>query len=126
MSEILTPLSIDPHGRIATSSDPAVTTQQHLVSYLLTNPGERVMRPTFGTQLSNYVFENLDPVEYELLSARVVEKVSADVPDVRLHAVTPKALFDQGVLQVTVEFAPAVGIGQGASQSTVLNLGGTA
>lgn len=124
--EILMPLSVDAQGRISTTPDTTVAAGQHLSSYLLTLPGERVMRPAFGTQLGAQVFESMDPVQYELLKARVVDKVNADVRDVRLIDVAPKANYEEATLEVSVEFAPIVGTGQGAARSTTLNLGGTA
>jgi phage baseplate assembly protein W len=124
--EIAFPLALDAQGRIATETSPDVRARQHLTSYIMTTPGERVMRPSFGTTVSNYVFGSLDPLQYSILSKQVADKVHADVRDVSLGPVTIVGDSDQATLRVKVEFALAVGTGQGVAQSTTLTLGGAA
>lgn len=125
MTEILLPLGLNSQGRIATTNDPNVAARQHLTSYLMTRPGERLMRPTFGTAISNFVFENLDPVNYELLAVRVKDKVRADVPDVVMSDIATKENSAAGELHLTVSFSLSAGLGQGVQQSTTLTLGGS-
>lgn len=124
--EITFPLALDAQGRIATVSDPSERARQHLTSYLMTTPGERLMRPAFGTPLRGYTFENLDPLQYAILARGIADKVGADVGDVVLGPVVLSDDSEQAVLRVAVEFALAVGAGLGVAQSTTLTLGGTA
>lgn len=124
--EIGLPFKLDSQGRIGTVSDPSRVGRQHLLTYLLTRPGERVMRSTFGTPLKDFITENLDPLQVTLLAQRVQEKVGADVRGVRLVSVTAAEDYDDAALKLTVEFALAVGAGEGTLQTTELTLGGTA
>lgn len=122
--EIALPFRLDNQGRVAVVTDPDRIARQHLTSYLMTRPGERTMRPTFGTDVRNFLFEDLDPLQVGLLVQRVQDKVSADVPNVKLIGLTFGNDYDQGALMLTVEFARAVGAG--VTESTTLTLGGTA
>lgn len=124
--EIALPLHLDGQGRIATLTDPSKIAAQHLTTYLLTSPGERLMRPEFGTPVKDYTFENLDPLSVTLLTQRVQEKIGRDVANVRLISMTADEDYDQGALTLTVEFSLAVGAGDGTTQTTTLTLGGSA
>lgn len=122
--EILLPLTLDTQGRIASTGDPSTAARQHLTSYIMTRPGERVMRPTFGTPISDYVFENLDPVEYELVRKRVSDKINRDVRGITLGRITTTTNSDQNTLLLSVEFTLAIGSGQSSTQTTTITLGG--
>lgn len=123
--ELSLPLGVDTQGRLATISDPAARAQQHLLTYLMTAVGERVMRPAFGTDINKFLFDNLDSVDTALLNTRIAVKVRADVGDVVLRDITVGTAYEDGRLDVTVLFSLAVGIGAGVVQSTILTLGGT-
>lgn len=122
--EISLPFRLDSMGRIATTDDPLETARQHLTSYLVTLPGERVMRPSFGTAIRDYVFELLDPLQMTLMMERVKNRVSADVPDVTLAQISASADDSaEAQLVLNVEFALRLGAGQGAMSSTTISVG---
>lgn len=123
--EISVPFKLDNQGRIATVTDPSRIGRQHLTTYLLTRPGERLMRGEFGTPVKDFVSENLDPLQVALLTQRVQDKVGADVRGVRLVAIQASEDYDEAALHLTVEFSLAVGAGEGTLQTTELTLGGT-
>lgn len=124
--ELALPLRLDGQGRMATMSDPKTIAAQHLTTYLLTRKGERVMRPDFGSPVKDYTFENLDPLSLTLLTQRVQQQVGRDVTNVRLISFTADEDYAEGALHLTVEFALAMGAGDGTTQTTTLTLGGTA
>ena len=49
----------------------------NLVNYLLTNNGERVFRPTFGSNLRALLFENIDYQSLEDLKSRIENSISS-------------------------------------------------
>lgn len=51
------PFRMDPTGRTATPADAKTWVREVLEMVLFTSPGERVMRPTFGTGVHQLVFE---------------------------------------------------------------------
>lgn len=122
--EIVLPFRVDSKGRIAMTTDPETIGKQHLTTFLLTQPGERIMRPDFGSPLREAVFEPLDSVTAQLLLTRAQERVQEYVPDVVLRKLSSSSDSDQAVLRLTVEFALAVGAGEGVTRSTTITLGG--
>lgn len=122
--EISVPFKLDGQGRIATVTDPDRVARQHLKNYLLTRPGERIMRPAYGTKIKDFLFEELDPLQISLLVQRVQEQVGADVRNVRVLNITAAEDSDQAALMLTVEFVRSVGAG--TTESMSLTLGGTA
>ena len=123
--EISLPFRLNAQGRIAATSDPAAVGQQHLTTFLLTDPGERVMRSDFGTPIKATVFEPLDALTASLLLERIRDKVRTYVPGVVIQNISSPIDSDSATLQVTVEFALAVGAGEGAVRSTTITMGGT-
>lgn len=124
--EIALPFGLDNRGRVASTTDPERAGRQHLTTFLLTDPGERVMRPLFGSPIRNSVFEPLDDVTAHLLLQRVQEKVAANVRSVSLRTLSSGPDISEGALRLTVEFALAVGAGEGVTRSTTITLGGEA
>lgn len=51
------PITVNAHGSLATSSG-AERVQDAIWVIVSTSPGERVMRPTFGAGVNDYVFAN--------------------------------------------------------------------
>lgn len=61
--EVAQPFRIDATGTVGFDADPERWAINHILALLLTNPGERVMRPTYGVGIYRFVWENDDPVE---------------------------------------------------------------
>lgn len=118
------PFRVDSLGRSATTTDPVTIGRQQITTFLLTQPGERVMRPNFGAPIRDSLFESLDSVTEQLLLTRVQAKVQDWVPTVVLRSLVSETDSDQGAIRFTVEFALAVGAGEGAVSSTTISLGG--
>ena len=59
----------------------------NLVNYLLTNNGERVFRPTFGSNLRALLFENIDYQSLEDLKSRIENSISSYFPLVKIKEI---------------------------------------
>ena len=70
-TEIDDPFRVDPFGSIAQTSDPFEVAKNHIIALLMTNPGERLMRPTYGAGVGLLVFGNNDPFVIQQLSLAV-------------------------------------------------------
>lgn len=89
--EIALPFNIDAIGEVAYSDDPVIWARNHILAILLTSPGERVMRPTYGAGIFNFVWENSDP----LLEQQIINDVQQAV-----------ALWEPNVTINNIEFLP--------------------
>lgn len=58
-----------------------------ILQLLLTVPGERVMRPTFGINLRNFVFENFDERELSLLKTSITQELTAQEPRIIIDTI---------------------------------------
>jgi phage baseplate assembly protein W len=54
--------------------------RQNLKNLVLTNPGERMMDPSFGIGLKTYLFENNSPGLYGQIAAKVQRQVGQYMP----------------------------------------------
>jgi phage baseplate assembly protein W len=67
--EMAQPFHIDGTGAVGFDADPARWAINHILALILTTPGERVMRPTYGAGVYRFVWENQDPiVEQSIIS----------------------------------------------------------
>jgi phage baseplate assembly protein W len=130
VAELKVPFALDATGALATTADPLVMVRQHLITYISTYPGERVMRPTFGTPLLDLVFEAGDVMLAETIRMEVQQAVARDVPDVSLLSFTVSGseadgtVGMDGVLNIGLDYAQSVGTVAGSVQSTTLTAGG--
>ena len=67
-----------------TTKSIAENTQQNLKNLLLTAPGEKVMDPSFGVGLRNFLFENNTAVVSTRMESRIRSQISKYMPFVNI------------------------------------------
>ena len=100
------PYRADGSGRTATTTDRARQVRNLLEAVLFTGPGERVMRPDFGSGVPEMLFDsNSEALETatDFLIRSAVQRHLSDVLVLIDLAVTR----DEGELQITVVYALA-------------------
>ena len=60
--------------------DTATQIKSNLINYFLTNKGERILNPTYGGNLRNFLFENITDEAIEVLQQRLKDDVSLRFP----------------------------------------------
>jgi phage baseplate assembly protein W len=95
-----------PFGR-SSSSLPAAVSDEELVAQsiqqiVLTAPGERVMRPDFGSNAYSFVFENNDEILEELIRSEVVGAIGKYEPRATVQNVITSREDSQII--VTIQF----------------------
>ncbi len=66
----LLPLRLTPEGRFATTTDPKRILEQQILDLLVTNEGERVMRPEHGADVQGFLFA---PFAVEFMATKAAE-----------------------------------------------------
>jgi uncharacterized protein len=126
--EILQPFQLTSSGSVATTTNPSVQAQQHVSSLVSTNPGERVMLPTYGISLAALVFAPDDPTVITTISQDVTTAVNTWEPSLTVLGVTPVPGQDptQGQAMVNVDYsiASAPGLPGAAIQTATVLVGG--
>lgn len=95
--EISVPFSFDRGGRVAVVSDPDAQVRQKVNALLRTNPGERVMRPTYGVSMLQYVFENISRADLAAMQQDISDGFDDWIPSARLVRLNGINGPDQGV-----------------------------
>lgn len=110
-------------GSIATDLDPAIWARNHILAILLTSPGERVMRPTYGAGLLRYVFEYNDPFTEQTITNNIQMQLNMYEPNITIHQLLLVPLEPyHGIYQLEIQFS----VGASPSVHTVsYSLGGT-
>lgn len=83
-------VGLDPAGTLATTAGPD-NIRQSLEIILSTEPGERIMRPAFGTGLREFLYEPNVAATHRLIEERIVRAVQRWEPRVRLESVIVRA-----------------------------------
>jgi len=98
------PFSIDPYGRVGTTTDQTKIWADKVRSVIGTALRERVMRPKFGTDMPLAVFENQEDAQTQI-EFEVNQAFNDQLQKVTLQSVS--SVFDEytGIMQVDVTYA---------------------
>ena len=105
--EIAQPFQIDSTGAVAFDADPRRWAINHILAILLTIPGERVMRPTYGVGIYRFVFENDDPIEEQNIIADFNTQIATYEPNINIMDVEftrPMVPNFSGVVTMQISF----------------------
>ena len=73
-----------------------------LLQLLLTSPGERVMRPDFGTGIRQFTFENMTQASVDVLKGNILEAIATYEPRVSASDVVITQTPDNNFLDIKV------------------------
>lgn len=79
-------------------------TKANLINYLLTNRGERVFNPTFGADLRNLVFENIDDRSTDELKERIQVDLQNYFPQVIVKEIKFNNLPDSNTINFILTY----------------------
>jgi len=79
--------------------------KSNLVNLLLTDVGERVMNPNFGSNLKRFLFENISDINSENIKNAVLESITYYIPEITIISIilTPNA--DYNLIDLTVKYS---------------------
>ena len=78
--------------------------KSNLINLLLTDKGERIMNPEFGTDLRKSLFDNITDSSIEILKAKIVDAVNIFIPEIFLEDVIIEPDSDYNTLNVTINY----------------------
>lgn len=123
-AEILIPFTLDVNGSIAVTTDPDVQQAQHVSSLVTTNPGERVMKPTYGVPVATYLFGNGAAAIAQKIGKDVMQAMAAWEPGITVNSVSPVWNAQGGIAEIDVDYLAAPE-DTGQVQTATVNVGGT-
>jgi phage baseplate assembly protein W len=78
--------------------------KSNLINLLLTDKGERIMNPEFGTDLRKSLFDNITDSSIEILKAKIIDAVNIFIPEIFLEDVIVEPDSDYNTLNVTINY----------------------
>tara|TARA_R110001583_G_scaffold2257_16_gene16714 strand:+ start:846 stop:1229 length:384 start_codon:yes stop_codon:yes gene_type:complete len=81
------PLVLDQEDGYALTKNLQEVAKQNFKMLVLTNPGERVMDPTFGVGILAYLFENNSPAVYQQIESRIRQQAEKYLPYITVENV---------------------------------------
>lgn len=81
---------------------------------LLTNPGERIMDPSFGVGVRNFLFQNSSPSVFDEITSRIISQTRTYLPQINVEKVIfnestddgmSEDMFDSNVVSITIRFS---------------------
>ena len=82
--------------------------KSNLINLLLTDKGERIMNPEFGTDLRRSLFDNMTNSSSELLKLKIIDSINIFIPEILLGEVKVEPDFDYNTLNVTINYRLAI------------------
>lgn len=104
-SDFLTNFNIHPNKKdvVATVNEDAI--KRSVRNIILTNRGERVMNPLFGSDINAILFENMAPATEEALKQYIIDAIKNYEPRARLENVIISPSYDLNAYGVTIVFS---------------------
>jgi len=105
---ITLPIKNGPTGYFEQAFTSREQAKSNLINLLLTERGERVMQPDFGTGLKSLLFEQMDDEEFESrITDTIVQSVSFWLPYIKISGIDIEAtdeLRDRNQVNVYLQF----------------------
>jgi phage baseplate assembly protein W len=91
--------------------------KSNLLNLLLTDVGERVMNPEFGTILRKFLFEGITESNIESLKVSLINSIAFYVPDITVVNIDITPEYDSNTINLNVNYI--LNISQTPDQVTV-------
>jgi phage baseplate assembly protein W len=91
--------------------------KSNLINLLLTNTGERVMNPNFGTNLKKFLFEGITNSNLDDLKNNILNSISLYIPQITTTNITLVPNTDYNLVALTIDYI--LNISQTPDQVTV-------
>lgn len=107
-SAISLPFNFNEFGEVNYTSEAKKIWQDRVYTAVLTQVGERVMRPGYGTIIQTATFEN-ESVAAEIVDKGVSKAFADYLKDLKLVSVVPFYNAETGVMEITINYSLPTG-----------------
>ena len=76
----------------------------NLLNWLLTNKGERVMRPTFGANLRDFIGEGINDGTDKAIEERIKNNISIEFPQIQVKSINFNNQPDNNTINLFVNY----------------------
>ena len=86
-------------------SKDASAIKQAIVNLLLTNKGERLMNPTYGSDIRSYLFEPMDYGTANQIRNNIRDTIETFEPRIRVRQISATPNFDDNGFDITMTYS---------------------
>lgn len=79
--------------------------RSNLINYFMTNKGERVFNPFFGSNLKKFIFENINNITVDLLLTKIREDIKLYFPNVFLEKLNVNTNEDKNFFNLQIYYS---------------------
>ena len=90
-----------PEGVMSKQADDRLV-KNDLLQLLMTSPGERVMRPDFGSGIRNFLFQNIDDSDLDSLKLNIQNAIQTYEPRVSVSEISIEKQSDDNKIHIKV------------------------
>jgi phage baseplate assembly protein W len=76
----------------------------NLVNFLLTNKGERILNPNFGTNIRRQLFNQIDEDIYENLITEISDSIILYFPDITIEKLDVVPTYDNNLITINLTY----------------------
>jgi phage baseplate assembly protein W len=76
----------------------------NFINLLLTNKGERVFNPDFGTDLKKYIFEHVTESNFEFIKSTIIDNTNKFIPQINIINVNINSPLDSNIINVEINY----------------------
>ena len=100
------PLSLDSADGFTMIKDYRTLIKQNFKMLLLTNPGERIMSPSYGVGINQFLFSNFDQATFSNIETRIRTQTQTYLPVVQIEQIEmDSTAIDSNTLQIRIKYA---------------------
>lgn len=79
--------------------------KSNIINYMLTNNGERVLNPTFGSNLRAQLFEQITPDNLSALEIKIINDIRKNFPNVKINQLTLSPIYEQNTIHLVMIYS---------------------
>jgi len=79
--------------------------KSNLINYILTNRGERVLNPNFGSNLRAQLFENIDPDTISALEMTIISDIRRYFPMISINSLTLTPSYEEHAIRLVLTYS---------------------
>lgn len=79
--------------------------KSNLINLLLTNKGERVFNPDFGTNLKKTLFEGITDDTTDLIKNLIITNVNIFIPSININNITINSHKDNNTINIVLNYS---------------------
>ena len=79
--------------------------RSNMINYVLTNKGERILNPNFGSNLRNFIFENTTESNLRALEIKLTNDIKSNFPSVNITSLTLTPAYKENAIQLNIIYS---------------------